>query len=67
MTCSTRIEYVLHTNITLPDGSCYNLRHVFERLSDAHDLVAWFKRQGCSYVTITQVQLSEIFKPVDLP
>lgn len=66
MTCSTRIEYVLHTNITLPDGSCYNLRHVFERLSDAKDVAAWFRRQGAGYVTITQVNIAETFTPVDL-
>lgn len=66
MTCSTRIEYVLHTNITLPDGSAYNLRHVFERLSDAKDVAVWFRRQGCGYVNITQVNIAETFKPVDL-
>lgn len=56
----------MHTNVTLPDGSAHNLRHVFERLSDARDVAAWFKRQGAGYVAITQVQTSETFKPVDL-
>lgn len=66
MTCSTRIEYVLHTNITLPDGSCYNLRHVFTKLSDARDVAVWFKRQGAGYVSITQINIAETFKPVEV-
>lgn len=52
MTCSTRIEYVVHAHIELPDGSCYNLRHVFTKLSDARDVAAWFRRQDVAVILI---------------
>ena len=66
MTCSTRIEYVLHTNIMLPDGSSYLLRQVFDNLTKTRDVAAWYKRNGGTYVTITQVNIAETFTPIDV-
>jgi hypothetical protein len=66
MTISTRIEYVVHASIELPDGTKHQLRHVFDTLTKADDVAAWFKRQGCGYANITQVQISETFTPIDV-
>lgn len=67
MTTNARMEFSLIVAIELPDGSTYNLRHVFDSLTVAKDVAAWYKRQpGTKFMTLIEVKIAETFKTVDL-
>ena len=67
MTTNARMEYSIIVSIELPDGSTYNLRHVFDSLTVAKDVAAWYKRQpDTKYVVLTEVRIATTFKTVEL-